>query len=95
MDYTVTCRICGEQLTCDDDLLKLLGEHLIKNHSEVDVVHFLFGNGDDNSSESDNNCHCKNTIPRGSLKVEPARTSRSGSTKPLKKDYDGKHHCPA
>ncbi|XP_063911443.1 uncharacterized protein LOC135128464 [Zophobas morio] len=44
MECTATCRICGVKISCKDGNLFSLGEHLLSNHPEIDINHYIMEN---------------------------------------------------
>lgn len=48
MDYTGICRICGNEITFNSNNIYPLGIHLVTNHPEVEMAHFMI----DSTSQS-------------------------------------------
>lgn len=44
MEYSGICRICGNKVVCKDGNICTLGEHLLRNHPDVSMTHFVVEN---------------------------------------------------
>ncbi|XP_044269987.1 uncharacterized protein LOC123014778 isoform X2 [Tribolium madens] len=55
MECSGICRICGNSIVCKDGNMCTLGEHLLKNHPEISMTHFVMENCEDVSNSKTSN----------------------------------------